>query len=77
MTRHEALIKLLSIEDMPRSEIVAVTGWGIETTSAVISECRTQRLITRRPCGVGNEIMGAEVFGVTKKGRLSYASQKT
>ena len=36
MTRDEALLKLLAIEPMPRSEVIAVTGWGIDATEEAL-----------------------------------------
>ncbi len=77
MTKHEALVKLLALGEMRRSAIYAVTGWGVDTTSQVISECREQCLIARKLPGTNHSIMGGEVFAITKKGRNSYASNQT
>ncbi len=76
MDRREALVKLLALGDMPRAELHAVTGWGVEGVAAVILECRKSRLIAKRPHAKAHEFRGAEVLGITQKGRKLYGYKK-
>jgi predicted Rossmann fold nucleotide-binding protein DprA/Smf involved in DNA uptake len=52
MTREEALLKLLAVEPATRAELLLVTGWPIEETTATLQQLQDQGKVTyRNGCG--------------------------
>lgn len=63
MTRDEALLKLLAIEPMPRSEVIAVTGWGIDATEEALRGLIDAGQVVAYPHD-GNNQFEAQVLGL-------------
>lgn len=48
MTREEALLKLLSVEPERRDQLIVITGWPAEETSALLD-----KLVAEKKVGYG------------------------
>ena len=55
MTREEAILKLLAVEPETRDQIILISGWPAEETTAVLA-----KLLQQKRVGYGNGPYAAE-----------------